>query len=161
MADKIADILSKIAQDVMDNIDDHLKLRKKNNLGQIATLDQQSRIQTNLKQCFELIKRSDDYYQFMHLRTLREQERNAAEKKPTMKQEIEEEESETDDQPDEEELEAIRKQSMAGLFMGFSIKKNDEPKAKKAPPLPPRDDISEDSMEDMVSDFDAGGDEPE
>ena len=78
-----------------------------------------------------------------------------------MKQEIEEEESDTDEQPDEEELEAIRKQSMAGLFMGFSINKNSEPKKKKAPPLPPRDDISEDSMEDMVSDFDVGGDEPE
>ena len=62
----------------MDNIDDHLKLRKKNNLGQIATLDQQSRVQNNLKSCFELIKRSDDYYQFMHLRTLREQELSAA-----------------------------------------------------------------------------------
>ena len=39
MADKIADLLTKITQDVMDNMDDHLKLRKKNNLGQIATLD--------------------------------------------------------------------------------------------------------------------------
>ena len=96
----------------------------------------------------------------MHLRTLKEQERSAAERQPTQKLEIEEEESDTDDQPDEEELEAIRKQSMAGLFMGFSIKKNDEPKEKKAPPLPPRDDISEDSMEDMVSDFDAEGAEP-
>ena len=28
---------------------------------------------------------------------------------------------------------------------------------KKKPPLPPRDGISEDSMEDMVSDFDADG----
>ena len=64
----------------MDNMDDHLKLRKKNNLGQIATLDQQSRVQANIKQCFELIKRSDDYYQFMHLRTLKEQERSAAER---------------------------------------------------------------------------------
>lgn len=44
---------------------------------------------------------------------------------------------------------------MAGLFMAFSMNKNDEPKEKKRPPLPPRDDISEDSMEDMVSDFDA------
>ena len=48
---------------------------------------------------------------------------------------------------------------MAGLFMGFSRAKPDETKKKKAPPLPPRDDnISEDSMEDMVSDFEAGGD---
>ena len=39
--------------------------------------------------------------------------------------------------------------------MAFSMNKNDEPKEKKRPPLPPRDDISEDSMEDMVSDFDA------
>ena len=47
---------------------------------------------------------------------------------------------------------------MAGLFMGFSRAKPDESKKKKAPPLPPRDDnISEDSMEDMVSDFEAGG----
>ena len=48
---------------------------------------------------------------------------------------------------------------MAGLFMGFSKAKPGETKKKKAPPLPPRDDnISEDSMEDMVSDFEAGGD---
>ena len=47
---------------------------------------------------------------------------------------------------------------MAGLFMGFSRAKNEETSKKKAPPLPPRDDnISEDSMEDMVSDFEAGG----
>lgn len=54
---------------------------------------------------------------------------------------------------DEEERDAIKKQSMAGLFMGFSLKKNNEPKKKK-PVLPPRGEISEDSMEDMVSDID-------
>ena len=43
---------------------------------------------------------------------------------------------------------------MAGLFMGFKIIKDTDKVAKKPPPLPPRDDISEDSMEDMVSDFD-------
>ena len=37
--------------------------------------------------------------------------------------------------------------------MGFSLIKKDEPKKKK-PALPPRGDISEDSMEDMVSDLD-------
>lgn len=59
---------------------------------------------------------------------------------------------------DEEEIEAIRKQSMAGLFMAFSMTKKDESKnkKKKRPPLPPRDGISEDSMEDMVSDFTPG-----
>ena len=47
---------------------------------------------------------------------------------------------------------------MAGLFMAFSMApKEDANKNKKAPPLPPRDGISEDSMEDMVSDFDADG----
>ena len=57
---------------------------------------------------------------------------------------------------DDEEREAIKKQSMAGLFMAFSMAKKDDTK-KKRPPLPPRDDgISEDSMEDMVSDFTPG-----
>ena len=90
----------------------------------------------------------------MHTRTIKEQEAKAAmQKQPT--QQVEQEESEEDEQLDEEELEAIRKQSMAGLFMGFSLLKKDEEKdKKKPPPLPPRGDISEDSMEDMVSDFD-------
>lgn len=43
--------------------------------------------------------------------------------------------------------------------MGFSLIKNDEDKKnKKPPPLPPRGDISEDSMEDMVSDFEVKSD---
>ena len=44
---------------------------------------------------------------------------------------------------------------MAGLFLSFSLPDKNAPKPKKKPDLPPRDDISEDSMEDMVSDFDA------
>ena len=47
---------------------------------------------------------------------------------------------------------------MAGLFLNFSVKKEGDGTAKakkKPPPLPPRGDISEDSMEDMVSDLDA------
>ena len=59
---------------------------------------------------------------------------------------------------DEEEIEVLRNQSMAGLFMGFSIARKDDLnsiKKKKAPPLPPRvGNISEDSMEDMISNFD-------
>ena len=68
-----------------------------------------------------------------------------------------EEQSDEEDQLDEEELEAIRKQSMAGLFMAFSMTKEPTEKKKKRPPLPPRDGISEDSMEDMISDFDGEG----
>ena len=68
-----------------------------------------------------------------------------------------EEQSDEDEPLDEEELEAIRKQSMAGLFMAFSMKKDETKKSAKKPPLPPRDGISEDSMEDMVSDFEADG----
>ena len=154
MADKISDLLIKIATDTLDNMDEHLKLRQKHNLGQIQALDQKERVTGNLRQCFELIKRKEDYFHYMHNRTLKEQEARASfAKAPT--QQIEDEESEEDDQLDEEELEAIRKQSMAGLFLSFNLPSKDEPKKKKKPPLPPRDDISEDSMEDMVSDIDA------
>ena len=64
-----------------------------------------------------------------------------------------------DDQLDDEELEAIRKQSMAGLFMGFSMAKNEPGQKKKKTKrrrTPRSGLISEDSMEDMVSeDLDA------
>lgn len=33
MAEKISDLLQKIAQDSFDNMDEHLKLRQKHNLG--------------------------------------------------------------------------------------------------------------------------------
>lgn len=54
---------------------------------------------------------------------------------------------------DEEELEQIKKESMAGLFMAFKIGGQKEPKPPKAAPKKPKrdDGISEDSMEDMVS----------
>ena len=38
--------------------------------------------------------------------------------------------------------------------MGFKPPTNKGEKRRKAPPLPPRDDISEDSLEDQVSDLD-------
>ena len=59
---------------------------------------------------------------------------------------------------DEEELEEIRKQSMAGLFMSFSMAKkkpedaNDAKKKRRRRRTPRSGEISEDSMEDMVSD---------
>ena len=62
MADKISSLLIKIAQDSMDNIEEHMKVRNKHNMGQIAALDQKERVQENLRQCFDLIKRSDDYF---------------------------------------------------------------------------------------------------
>ena len=46
----------------------------------------------------------------------------------------------------------IEKESMSGLIMGFKPPVKSE-KKRKAPPLPPRDDISEDSLEDQVSDL--------
>lgn len=52
----------------------------------------------------------------------------------------------------------MRKQSMAGLFMSFKINREPVEKKKKPPKLPPRGDISEDSMEDMVSDIEMGTD---
>lgn len=39
MAERISDLLLLIAKDAMDNMDDHLKLREKYNLGQIAAID--------------------------------------------------------------------------------------------------------------------------
>ena len=39
MAEKLSDLLLKIAKDSMDNIDEHLKLREKHNLGQISVID--------------------------------------------------------------------------------------------------------------------------
>ena len=62
---------------------------------------------------------------------------------------MEEHEDSEEVELDEEELEAIKQESMSGLFMSFKI---EPPKERKKPPkLPPRGDISEDSMEDMVS----------
>ena len=57
---------------------------------------------------------------------------------------------------DEEELEKIRKQSMAGLFLNFKVKKDDESQQPKKKPKKQqtKSGIAEDSMEDMVSDFD-------
>ena len=52
----------------------------------------------------------------------------------------------------------MRKQSMAGLFMSFKINRDPVEKKKKPPKLPPRGEISEDSMEDMVSDIEMGAD---
>ena len=39
MADRIEDLLVKIATDALDNMDEHIKLREKQNLGQIASID--------------------------------------------------------------------------------------------------------------------------
>ena len=66
MAEKLSVLLLKISKDAMDNIDEHLKLREKHNLGQIGAIDQKERVQNNLRKCFALIKRNDDYTQFSH-----------------------------------------------------------------------------------------------
>lgn len=39
MAEKLSDLLLKIAKDAMDNMDEHVKIREKHNLGQIAAID--------------------------------------------------------------------------------------------------------------------------
>ena len=44
---------------------------------------------------------------------------------------------------------------MSGLIMGFRPPVKGEKKKRKPPPLPPRDDISEDSMEDQVSELES------
>ena len=93
----------------------------------------------------------------MHKRTLKEQEALATLKTKQAPVLEPEDESDEDEELDEEEQEAIRKQSMAGLFLNFSVKKEGDETVKakkKPPPLPPRGEISEDSMEDMVSDLD-------
>lgn len=68
------------------------------------------------------------------------------------------EEQHEDSQSESEEIEQsavdIEKESMSGLILGFKPPVKGE-KKRKAPPLPPRDDISEDSLEDQVSDLDS------
>ena len=51
---------------------------------------------------------------------------------------------------------------MSGLFMAFKVNREPKEKKRKKPPrLPSRGDISEDSMEDMVSnDLDQSMDDP-
>ena len=44
---------------------------------------------------------------------------------------------------------------MSGLILGFKPPVKGEKKSKRPPPLPPRDEISEDSLEDAVSDLDS------
>ena len=51
-------------------------------MAQIHQIDQRDRFADNLRSCLELIKCGEDYYRFMHLRSLKEQEQNAASKKP-------------------------------------------------------------------------------
>lgn len=43
-------------------------------MAQITSIDQRDRFAGNLRSCLELIKCGEDYYRFMHLRTLNEQE---------------------------------------------------------------------------------------
>ena len=51
---------------------------------------------------------------------------------------------------------------MSGLFMAFTVNREPKPAKKKKPPrLPSRGEISEDSMEDMVSqDLDRSMEDP-
>lgn len=44
MSEKLLDLLKLIAQDALDNMDEHLKLRQKYNLSQIAAIDQRERL---------------------------------------------------------------------------------------------------------------------
>jgi len=151
ISQKISDLLLAMAKDALDNMDEHLELRQKHNLGQIAALDQRERFVDNLRRTLEKIKRGDEYYRFMHLRTISQKEKQAEANRQPTKNVVDEDEIEEDDQPDEEELELIKKESMSGLFMSFKIAGPKDPK-KKPPKLPARDGyISEDSMEDMIS----------
>ena len=40
-------------------------------MAQIAAIDQRDRFTGNLRTCFELIKKGDEYFRYMHLRTLK------------------------------------------------------------------------------------------
>ena len=39
MADNLRDLLLAMAEDALDNMEEHLKLRKKHNMGQIQAID--------------------------------------------------------------------------------------------------------------------------
>ena len=52
LADKICDLLRKLAQDSLDNMDEHLRLRQKHNMAQISAIDQKERFSDNLLRCF-------------------------------------------------------------------------------------------------------------
>lgn len=150
LANKISDLLLAMAKDALDNMDEHLELRKKHNLGQIAAIDQRDRFIANLRKTFEMVKRGEEYFRFMHLRTVKEKEAQAADKQAPVQNVVGEDEEE-EFQLDEEELEQIKRESMSGLFMTFKIGEAKDVN-KKRPPLPPRgSDIDEDSMEDMIS----------
>lgn len=72
MASKIRDFLLKMAGEAMDNMDEHLDIRQKQKMPQISAIDQQGLFQENLRGCLELINRGEEYYRFMHMRTLKE-----------------------------------------------------------------------------------------
>ena len=72
MADKIGDLFTKIASDILDNMEEHIKLRETHNLGQEKAFDQHERVLSNFKECFGLVRREPEYYQFMHDRTLKD-----------------------------------------------------------------------------------------
>ena len=52
MAGKISDLLLRMANDSLENMDDHLKLRQKHNINQIHAMEQKERFQKNLLACF-------------------------------------------------------------------------------------------------------------
>ena len=63
--------------------------------------------------------------------------------------------SSDDDDEQEQSETGIEKDSMSGLIMGFKPPVKGEKRKKKPPPLPPRGDISEDSMEDQISELES------
>lgn len=74
MAEKIGDLLKKMANDAFDNMDEHIRLREKHNMGQIAALDQRDRFDKNLKACYDLIKAGNEYYVLKLEKSQKEQE---------------------------------------------------------------------------------------
>ena len=68
-------------------------------------------------------------------------------------QKTQEDSSEEDDDQEERTMAEIQKDSISGLIMNFQKPKpRDKTQQKrKPPPLPPRDEISEDSLEDELT----------
>ena len=159
MADKIGFLLKKMAHDALDNMNEHIKLRESHNLGQIAQLDQRDRFEGNLKACFDLIKQGGEFYALKLEKSQKEQEQrlaalnaNSIANQKRKEQHDSESEEEPDEKMDEEELELIKKESMASLFNSFRIGGPKDPK-KPAPKKKKKTDdgITEDSFEDEAS----------
>lgn len=124
MADRLDNLLSKIAFNTLENFDLHIQQLNKTNQSQIKVIDMQSACQKALMEAFELIGRRSSYHQVVN--SLSSTESQKKQVQINEEQEIVDSDESNDEQPYD---------SMAALIMGFS-----KTRRQKAPELPPRSD---------------------